>query len=150
MANLDDRYVINAAKTRLCGSYGLGNVEEILSFFADAFTDLSEGQPTLAHIDAKTVLKARLEKLFREHSVELSPIVIEVKVADGMAVEYGWHVMTLRPRSGGPTETRQTRYTEIWEHDPALGWRIVLYIDNNDHERVLIEDTLRALDGASA
>lgn len=150
MANLDDRYVIHAAKTRLCGSYGLGNVEEILSFFADAFTDLSEGQPTLAHIDAKTVLKARLEKLLRENAVELSPIIIEVKLADGMAVDYGWHVMTLRPRSGGPTETRQTRYTEIWEHDPALGWRIVVYIDNNDHERVLIDDTLRALDGTSA
>lgn len=147
---MDDRYVINAAKTRLCGSYGLGNVEEILSFFADAFTDLSEGQPTLAHIDAKTVLKARLEKLLRENAVELSPIIIEVKLADGMAVDYGWHVMTLRPRSGGPTETRQTRYTEIWEHDPALGWRIVVYIDNNDHERVLIDDTLRALDGTSA
>ncbi len=147
---MDDRYVIHAAKTRLCGSYGLGNVEEILSFFADAFTDLSEGQPTLAHIDAKTVLKARLEKLLRENAVELSPIIIEVKLADGMAVDYGWHVMTLRPRSGGPTETRQTRYTEIWEHDPALGWRIVVYIDNNDHERVLIDDTLRALDGTSA
>jgi hypothetical protein len=150
VATLDDRYVINAAKTRLCGSYALGNVEEILSFFADAFTDLSEGQPSLFHLDAKTVLKARLEKLFREHSVELSPIVIEVKVADGIAVEYGWHVMTLRPRSGGPTETRRTRYTEIWEHDPALGWRIAVYIDNNDHERVLIDDTLRALVGASA
>ena len=87
MANLDDRYVIHAAKTRLCGSYGLGNVEEILSFFADAFTDLSEGQPTLAHIDAKTVLKARLEKLLRENAVELSPIIIEVKLADGMAVD---------------------------------------------------------------
>jgi ketosteroid isomerase-like protein len=147
---LDDRYVINAAKTRLCGSYALGNVEEILSFFADAFTDLSEGQPTLAHIDAKTVLKARLEKLFRENAVELSPIIIEVKLADGMAVDYGWHVMTLRPRSGGPAETRRTRYTEIWEQDPARGWRIVVYIDNNDHDRVLIDDTLRALDGTSA
>jgi ketosteroid isomerase-like protein len=147
---LNDRYVIHAAKTRLCDSYARREVAAILSFFADSFTDLSAGQPTLAHIDAKTVLKARLEKLFRENAVELSPIIIEVKLADGLAVEYGWHVMTLRPSSGGPTETRQTRYTEIWEHDPALGWRIVVYIDNNDHERVLIDDTLRALDGTSA
>src|SRR5918996_5350619 len=43
---LDDRYAINAAKTELREGYKNADVERILSVYADAFTDMSDGQPS--------------------------------------------------------------------------------------------------------
>lgn len=41
---LDDRYAINAAKTKLREGYNNADVERILSVFADGFTDMTDGQ----------------------------------------------------------------------------------------------------------
>ena len=50
---LDDRYAINAAKTELREGYKNADVERILSVYADAFTDMSDGQATFFGPDAK-------------------------------------------------------------------------------------------------
>lgn len=142
---MDDRYAINVAKTRLREAYECADVEGVLSVFADVFTDLSESHPTLSHVDARTVLRARLEKLFRENQVEFAPIVIDIDIAGAIAVEHGWHVMKLYPKAGGPAESKRTRYVEVWHRGPDSNWRIVLFIDNSDLPPVLIADTLEAL-----
>jgi ketosteroid isomerase-like protein len=100
--------------------------------------------------NAKTVLRARLEKLFREYTVEFAPIVIEIKVAGELAIEHGWHQMKLFPKVGGEEELRRTRYVEVWRRDPQLGWRIVLFIDNRDQEPELMEEVLLQLAAESA
>jgi ketosteroid isomerase-like protein len=138
----DDRYAINAAKTQLREGYNSADVERILSVFADTFTDLSEGYPTFFAPDGKVVLKAKLENLFGEYEVELTPIVIDIIMSGDVAAEYGWHVMTLRPKAGGAVETKRTRYIETWVRDPQAGWRIAVYIDNVDQEPKLAEDVI--------
>jgi ketosteroid isomerase-like protein len=144
----DGRYAINAAKTELREGYNTADVERILSVFSDTFTDLSEGCPTFFGPDAKDVLKARLEKLFREYEVELAPIIIDINVAGDVAVDFGWHVMTLRPKAGGPAEVRRTRYVEGWIRDRHPAWHIVVFMDNIDQKPKLAEDVLRALSGS--
>jgi ketosteroid isomerase-like protein len=136
----DDRYSVNAAKTQLREAYNRADVEGILSSFADQFTDLSDGQPSFFNVDAKTRLRARLERLFDEYLVEFVPIVIDVHVAGGIAIECGWHEMTLRPKNGGLSEFRRTRYVEGWRRGADLAWRIVLFIDNADHKPKLVEN----------
>jgi hypothetical protein len=48
--------------------------------------------------------------------------------------------MTLRPKSGGPVETKRTRYMETWTYEPDFGWRIVLFIDNVDRKPGMIDN----------
>jgi ketosteroid isomerase-like protein len=148
--SLDDQYAINAAKTKLRESYNNGDVEQILSMFSDSFTDISEVQPNFYGADAKAVLRARLEKLFREYQVELTPIIGDIIVVGEMAIEYGWHVMALRPKSGGPTEVKRTRYVEAWRRGLNLAWQIVLFIDNTDRKPELVDDVLLELSGVPA
>ena len=142
---LDDRYAINAAKTELREGYKNADVERILSVYADAFTDMSDGQASFFGPDAKLVLRAKLEKLFREYQVEWVPIIIDITTAEAVAVEYGWHELTLRPKAGGPAELKRTRYVHVWNRDRDNSWQIVLFIDNIDQKPELAEDQLTKL-----
>src|SRR6185437_1918729 len=107
---LDDRYAINAAKTRLREGYNNADVDQVLSVFADGFTDMSAGLPSFFGFDSKTVLRAKLEKLFRDHNVDLDPKIVDHAVAGDHAIAYGWHMLTLRTKAGGPPEVKRTRY----------------------------------------
>ena len=62
-----------------------------------------------------------------------------------VAVEYGWHELTLRPKAEGPAELKRTRYVQVWNRDRHQSWRIVLVIDNIDQKPELAEDQLLKL-----
>jgi ketosteroid isomerase-like protein len=142
---LDDRYAINAAKTELREGYNNAEVERILSVFAEGFTDMTGGQPTFFGMDAKTVLRARLESLFRDYQVELAPTIMDIAVAGDLAAAYGWHVLTLRSKAAGPPEVKRTRYAEVWQRDSNLAWHIIFLIDNTDQKPELVADLLSTL-----
>ena len=137
-----DRYAINAANTEIREGYKTANVERILSVFADTLTDLRAEAPTFFGPDGKLVLRGRLEKLFRDFDVDFVPIIIDIIIGKGVAVEYGWHETTLRPKSGGPSQKSRTRYMQTWVRDPHDAWRIVVFIDNHDRKPELAEAVL--------
>jgi len=137
-----DRYAINAANTEMREGYKTANVERILSVFADTLTDLRAEAPTFFGPDGKFVLRGRLEKLFRDFDVDFVPIIIDIIIGKGVAVEYGWHEMTLRPKSGGPPQTSRTRYMQTWVRGPHDAWRIMVFINNPDQKPELAEDVL--------
>jgi ketosteroid isomerase-like protein len=147
---LDDRYTINAAKTKLREGYNRADVERILSVFADGFTDMTDGQASFFGVDAKTVLRAKLEKLFREYQVELAPVIMDIAIAGDLAIAYGWHVLTLRPKAAGTPEVKRTRYAEMWSRDSNLAWHIVFLMDNADQKPELVAGLLSRLNGDSA
>lgn len=147
---LDDHYAINVAKTELREGYNTGDVERILAVFADSFTDMRTGQASFYGVDAKTVLRARLEKLFREHDVEMTPLIFDIAISGDLAVEYGWHRMTLHPKAGGPMDVRRSRYAELWRRNRNRAWQIAFFIDNADQEPELVEHALLALSAAPA
>lgn len=147
---MDDRYAINTAKTELREGFNNADIERILSLFADRFTDMSGGQPTFYGVDAKTVLRAKLEKLFRDHKVDLDPIIMDIAIAGDIAVEYGWHVLTLHPKAGGTPEVKRTRYAAMWNRDSDLRWRVVFFMDNADQKPELVDDLLLKLSAAPA
>ena len=136
---------IDAAKTRMREAYRNGDVQGVLSAFAESRTDFSDGFPSFYDPDSHTVLRARLEKLFREYHVDFSPIVVDVAVAGSLAVEHGLHQFTLRPKAGGPPVVKKTRYVEAWRCERDGKWRIFLYIDNADQEPQLPEDLIAGL-----
>jgi ketosteroid isomerase-like protein len=137
---MDDAYAINLAKTELREGFNSGDVGRVLGVFADEFTDMTEGRPTFWGADSKTVLKAILEKLFREQEVELTPIVINFFIAADFAFEYGWHEIKSRPKAGGPSDFKRTRYAEVWKRAATGEWKIILTIDNVDQTPLLAEN----------
>ena len=141
-ATSKDRYAINVANTEMREGYRTADVERILSVFADTLTDLRAEAPTFFGPDGKFVLRGRLEKLFRDFDVDFVPIVIDIIIGKGVAVEYGWHETTLRPKSSGPAQKSRTRYMQTWVRDPHGAWRIVVFIDNHDRKPELAEAVL--------
>jgi ketosteroid isomerase-like protein len=125
-------YQINVAKTEFREAYNAGNVDRLLSVFADEFTDMSAGVPSFFGGDAKSSFRSRMTKLFQQYQVALIVTIIAIRVFADTAFDYGWHTLTLVPRDGGkPVSTRQ-RYFESWRRNSKGEWKIDLYIDNMD------------------
>jgi ketosteroid isomerase-like protein len=130
---VDDVYQINLAKTIFREAYATADVDQLLSVFAPkGFTDMSEGLPSKYGEEAKTILRARAEKLFAEYSVKLNCIIIDISVLGGTAYDFGWHEWILTPKSGDPPVQIRHRYFELWSKDASEGWKITLFVNNVD------------------
>jgi ketosteroid isomerase-like protein len=130
---MDDRYLINTAKTEFRDAYNCGNVEQLLSVFDEkGFTDMSEDGPSLYDEDAREGLRQRATELFAQYHVKLAVIVIKIVVVGDLAYDYGWHEFTLRPKGAGETLRKRHRYLEVWKKNSSGQWRISSFINNAD------------------
>jgi hypothetical protein len=73
-----------------------------------------------------------LQDLLARYNARLVPIIIEIKVTGEVAVQYGWHELTLTPKCGGEPVATRTRYIDVWRKDKAGNWRLAMLIDNAD------------------
>jgi ketosteroid isomerase-like protein len=129
---MNDVYEINVAKARLREAYNAGNVDLLLTAFADEFTDMSSGTPSFFGADAKSIFRMRMTSLFKQHQATLIVTIIAIRVFSNAAFDYGWHRLTLTPREGGESTTTRKRYFETWQKTSSGEWKINLYIDNVD------------------
>jgi ketosteroid isomerase-like protein len=129
---VDDMYAINVAKTEYREGFNTGDVERVLSVFATEYTDMSDGRPSRYGSQAPLKLRGQLEELFEHYCASLNVIIIRIAVVGSTAYGYGWHELTLTPRSGGDAIYLRTRYLEVWLKQPDGQWRISLFIDNAD------------------
>ena len=132
MKKADDIYRLNSAKTDFREAFNTGDVERLLSVFHNEFIDLSLGQPSFFMGEAREMLRRRMSELFSKFEARMAPIVIDIQVRGDMAVDYGWHKLTLTPKAGGEPVTSRQRYMEVWMKDAAGKWKIAVYIDNQD------------------
>lgn len=130
---MNDIYRINVAKTEMREAYGTGDVERLLRVFdPDGFTDMSTDEPSSYGTAAIDALGERASQLFKEYSIKMSIIIIDIVVSGGSAQDYGWHEFTLTPKRGGAPIRRRERYFETWTRKPSGDWKISLFITNND------------------
>ncbi len=129
---MDDQTAILTAITEYREAFNTGDVDRLLSVFADAYTDMSFGVPSFFGDEAPRVLRHRMERLFAEYTAEMRISVIIVNVFGDMAYDCGWHIVTLTPKSDGlPVKTRQ-RYISLWARQADGSWKIRFYMDNPD------------------
>lgn len=112
---MDDVYAINVAKTEFREAYNTGDIGRLLAVMGDELIDYSDGMQSGYGEAAKTALRVRLRQLFANYDVRLTPIIIEIKVMGEVAVDYGWHELTLTPKAGGAVIQTRTRYVNIPE-----------------------------------
>lgn len=130
---MDDRYLINIAKTEFRDAYNCGSVERLLSVFdEEGFTDMSEGGPSLYDGDAREGVRRHATELFAQYDVKLTVIIIKIVVVEGLACDYGWHEFTLRPKGSEETLRKRHRYLEVWRKNSSGQWRIISFINNAD------------------
>jgi len=130
---MNDIYAINVAKTEFREGYNTGDVDRIASVFrASGFTDMSENQPSKYGLEAARVLRQRLQSLFSDFSVKMTPIIIDVVVNGESAYDYGWHEYILTPKAGGEPVRKRERYFELWSKDAKAEWKIAMHFTNSD------------------
>ena len=132
-SRMDDTYQINVAKTEFREAYNRADVDRLLSVFEhEGFTDMSEGGLSRYGEAAREGLRERSTELFREYSVRLSVIIIEIAVLGDTAYDFGWHEFTLQPKNGGEPIRKRQRYLELWKKNSSGDWKISLFINNAD------------------
>ena len=139
---MDDVYAINLAKTTLREGYNAGDPERILSVYDDAFADMSFGMPSFYSFDSRDVLWARLDRLFRDHAVSMTVLIIDVVLNGDRAFDWGWHILNLTSKMDGNPLHVRTRYFETWRRDAKRGWLITSFIDNLDQPPRLPEELI--------
>jgi ketosteroid isomerase-like protein len=126
-----DIYAIRRAKTAFRDAYNKGDVKGVLSVFADGFGDMSAGLPSFYGVEARGVLRHRLQRLFAGHRAQLAVTIISIRVQGQLAFDWGWHKLALKPKNGGKPITTRKRYLEIWQKQDGK-WKIVIFFDNED------------------
>jgi len=129
---MDDLYAINVAKTEIREAYNTGDVEKLLAVLDNSLVEYSDGRRSGYGEAGKRALRSYLQDLFTNYNARLVPIIMEIKVTGEVAVEYGWHELTLTPKSGGEPTMARTRYIDFWKKDKAGNWKLAMFIDNAD------------------
>jgi ketosteroid isomerase-like protein len=127
-----DVYSIRLAKTAFRDAYARGDVNGVLSIFADGYSDVSAGCASFYGPEAQAVLKHRLKELFSRYRADVAVTIISIRVQGPWAFDWGWHKLTLKPKDGGRTITERRRYLEIWQKGADRRWRIAIFFDNED------------------
>ena len=143
---MDDTYAINLAKSRFREGFNRADVEMVLSIYDCAFADMSFGVPSFFDSDSKDVFRARLRRLFRDYTVEMAVLVIDIVLNGDKALDWGWHILKLTHRRSGEHQEVRTRYFETWKRDSDRGWVITSFIDNLDEAPKLPEQVIQELE----
>ncbi len=130
---MDDKTAILTAITDYREAFNTGDVDRLMSVFGPYLTDWSHAIPSFYGDEGPYVLRRRMARLFEEYRCEMRISVITVEVYGDVAVDYGWHILTLTPRAGGKSVQTRQRYFEQWKRQADGAWKITLYIDNPDH-----------------
>jgi len=129
---MDDLYAINVAKSEFREGFNLGDVSRVLAIADPDLVSFSDGQPSEFGASGLSALKGRLSDLFERFAAKLSVIVIEIRLQGDVAYDYGWHDLTLKPKDGGEPIHRRDRYVDIWRRNREGGWKLWMYMDNQD------------------
>ena len=129
---MDDLYAINAAKTEFREAFNRGDVSGLLALSDPDLVNFSDGQPSEFGESGLDAIRSRLVRLFERFKAKLSIIVVEIRLQGDIAYDYGWHDLTLTPRSGGQSVQRRNRYVDIWRKNEKGKWKLWMYMDNQD------------------
>lgn len=131
---MDDRYAINLAKTKFREGFNTGDIERVMSVYAEGVLEMWEGEPTFGGPDAHHELRYRWTKLFREYQVEMAPMVADIVLHGDSANVWGWHKFWLTPKAGGERVLVKYRFVEVWGRQKDGTWKVVFAISGKEHE----------------
>jgi ketosteroid isomerase-like protein len=127
---MDDLYRINSAKTEFREAFNTGDPERLIALLDPAFVYMSEGVPTANGTDAADAIRAQFQELTGRYYVQLVPIIIEIRIQDSVAWDYGWQTWRKTPRDGSTQVTVKDRYANVWRKNERGEWKLWMYMSN--------------------
>ena len=129
---MDDLYAINVAKTEFREAYNTGDPERMRAITDSSLVEAAHGRQWGFGPDGVIALQQEVKRLAETYEVDLKIIIIEIRITGDIAYDFGWHVWTLKPRSGGDAKERKDRYVDIWKKNEKGEWKLQMYMDNPD------------------
>lgn len=100
-------------------AFGRGDVTRVLALLTPDYTLWPPGLPLMG-IEG---LRPQLEAAFATYEIDSSFERVECIVSGDVAIDSGWDVQVVRPKSGGPPLTRRQRVWVILRRDGDARWR---------------------------
>lgn len=129
---MDDLYAINFAKTEFREAFNSGDPERLIALLDPTFVYMPDALSLATGADAASAVRAQFRELTASYCVQLQPIIIEVRIQESVAFEYGWHIWKKTPRDGGPLVHAKNRYVDIWRKNEKDEWKLWMYMNNAD------------------
>lgn len=129
---MDNLYAINAAKTEFREAFNTGDPERLVAILDPAVVYMADGLGLAIGAGTADSIRAHFSELLAYYDVQVTPIVIEIRIDGAVAYDYGWHVWNKLPRDGGPTITTKDRYVDIWRKNERGEWKLWMYMNNAD------------------
>jgi ketosteroid isomerase-like protein len=127
---MDDLYAINLAKTEFREAFNTGDPDRLIALLDPAFVYMPDGLPTANGTDATDAIRAQFRELTAHYYVQLVPVIIEIRIQDSVAREYGWHTWRKTSLDGGSQVTVKDRYVNVWRKNERGEWKLWMYISN--------------------
>jgi ketosteroid isomerase-like protein len=127
---MDDLYAINSAKTEFREAFNSGNPERLIALLDPAFVYMPDGVPTANGTVAADAIRAQFRQLTAYYYVQLVPIIIEIRIQDSVAWDYGWHTWRKTPPAGGSEVIVKDRYVNVWRKNEGGEWKLWMYMSN--------------------
>jgi ketosteroid isomerase-like protein len=129
---MDDLYAINFAKTEFREAFNSGDPERLIALLDPTFVYMPDALSLATGADAANAIRVQFRELTASYRVQLQPIIIEIRVQDSVAFEYGWHIWKKTPHDRSPLVHAKNRYVDIWRKNETGEWKLWMYMNNAD------------------
>ena len=127
---MDDLYAINSAKTEFREAFNTGDPERLIALLDPAFVYMPEGASFTIGTEAADAIRAQFRELTTHYYLQLVPIIIEIRIQDRVAWDYGWHTWRKTSRDDGSQVTLKDRYVNVWRKNEKGEWKLWMYMSN--------------------
>ena len=127
---MDDLYAINSAKTEFREAFNTADPERLIALLDPTFVNMADGLSSAIGTGAAGAIRVQFRELTARYNVQLLPIIIEIRIQDSVAWDYGWHTWRKTPRDGGSQVIVKDRYVNVWRKNEGGEWKLWMYMSN--------------------
>jgi uncharacterized protein (TIGR02246 family) len=125
----EDLAAINKIASDWDTGWDSGDVEALLSLYADNPILLPQGQPAII---GKDEIRLLYQSVFKDHIIQGKGEVVEVESSGNLGYFWSSYSLTATPKASGDQITSKGKSLFIVKRQDDNSWKIALLMDNSD------------------